>query len=66
MSHELTFEQALSELEEIIKKLEDGRMPLNEAVTAFERGSYLTKFCEEQLKNAQLKIEMLTGSEEQK
>ncbi len=66
MSHELTFEQALSELEEIIKKLEDGRMPLNEAVTAFERGSYLKKFCEEQLKNAQLKIEMLTGSEEQK
>ena len=36
---ELTFEQAVVELEGIIKKLEDGRMPLEDAVKAFERGS---------------------------
>ena len=57
---ELTFEQAVVELEEIIKKLEDGRMPLEDAVKAFERGSELKKICEEKLKNAQLKIEMLS------
>lgn len=50
----------MTELEEIIKKLEDGRIPLEDAVKAFERGSELRKFCEEKLKAAQLKIEMLT------
>ncbi len=57
---ETTFEQALIELEEIIKKLEDGKLPLEDAVKAFERGSELKKICEEKLKNAQLKIEMLS------
>lgn len=56
---ELSFEKAVLELEEIIKKLEDGKMPLEEAVKAFERGSTLRKICEEKLKDAQLKIEML-------
>lgn len=61
---ELTFEQAVVELEEIIKKLEDGKMPLEDAVKAFERGSELKKICEEKLKNAQLKIEMLSEKNE--
>lgn len=61
---ELTFEQAIVELEEIIKKLEDGKMPLEDAVKAFERGSELKKICEEKLKNAQLKIEMLSEKSE--
>lgn len=61
---ETTFEQALTELEEIIKKLEDGRLPLEDAVKAFERGSELKKICEEKLKNAQLKIEMLSEKTE--
>ncbi len=61
---ETTFEQALTELEEIIKKLEDGKLPLEDAVKAFERGSELKKVCEEKLKNAQLKIEMLSEKTE--
>ena len=61
---ELTFEQAVVELEEIIKKLEVGKMPLEDAVKAFERGSELKKICEEKLKNAQLKIEMLSEKNE--
>ena len=56
---ELTFEQAVVELEGIIKKLEEGRMSLEDAVRAFERGTELKKICEEKLKNAQLKIDML-------
>ncbi|MDR1391402.1 MAG: exodeoxyribonuclease VII small subunit [Holosporales bacterium] len=61
---EATFEQAITELEEIIKKLEDGRMPLEDAVKAFERGSELRKVCEEKLKGAQLKIETLSEKAE--
>ena len=61
---ELTFEQAVAELEGIIRKLEDGKMPLEDAVKAFERGSELKKICEEKLKNAQLKIEMLSEKSE--
>ena len=61
---ELTFEQAVIELEEIIKKLEVGKMPLEDAVKAFERGSELKKICEEKLKSAQLKIEMLSEKNE--
>lgn len=61
---ELTFEQAVVELEGIIKKLEEGRMPLDDAVKAFERGSELKKICEEKLKNAQLKIDMLSEKHE--
>ncbi len=60
MTGELSFEQVVMQLEEIIRKLEDGKMPLEEAVKAFERGSELRKLCEEKLKNAQLKIEMLS------
>ncbi|MDR1332846.1 MAG: exodeoxyribonuclease VII small subunit [Holosporales bacterium] len=59
MAEDLTFEQAIGELEEIIRALEGGKMPLAEAVKAFERGTELKKFCEQKLKEAQLKIEML-------
>lgn len=56
---DLSFEKAVLELEEIIKKLEDGKLPLDDAVAAFERGSELRKICEEKLNKAQLKIETL-------
>lgn len=61
---ELTFEQAVTELEGIIKKLEEGKMPLEDAVKAFERGSELKKLCEKKLKDAQLKIDMLSEKNE--
>lgn len=61
---ELTFEQAVVELEGIIKKLEEGRMPLEDAVKAFERGSELKKICEKKLKDAQLKIDILSEKSE--
>jgi exodeoxyribonuclease VII small subunit len=60
MADELTFEMAVKELEEIVKALENGKMPLEDAVNAFERGAELRKFCEQKLKNAQLKIELLS------
>ena len=57
--NEMSFEQAVAELEGIIKKLEEGRLMLDDAVRAFERGSELRKFCEKKLEEAKLKIECL-------
>jgi exodeoxyribonuclease VII small subunit len=62
---EITFENAITELETIINKLEEGKLPLESAVSTFERGTYLKKICEEKLKDAQLKIEMLSNKGEE-
>jgi exodeoxyribonuclease VII small subunit len=56
----LSFEQALQELEKIVRHLESGDIPLEESISSYERGVSLKKHCEEKLKNAQLKIEKIT------
>jgi len=53
----LSFEHALSELESLVRKLEEGNMPLEDAVKAYERGIALKNHCDQKLKTAQLKIE---------
>lgn len=58
--NQLSFEQALQELEKIVRHLEGGDTPLEESITAYERGVALKKHCEAKLKNAQLKIEKIT------
>lgn len=58
----LTFEDAMAQLEYIVKELEGGKLTLQEAVDAFERGETLRYFCENQLKQAQTKIEKVTES----
>ncbi len=60
MSQEITFEQAMTQLDEIVRKLESGQIPLEEAVKTYEKGMELKKICEEKLKNAEMKIEKLT------
>ncbi len=52
------FEEALKELEAIVKQL-DGDMPLDEAVKAFERGIELSKICMQNLKAEKGKLELL-------
>ena len=59
MSQKITFEQAMAELDEIVHKLENGQIPLEEAVKTYEHGMELKKICEEKLKNAEMKIEKL-------
>lgn len=59
MLQKITFEQAMSELDEIVRKLENGQIPLEEAVKTYEKGMELKKICEEELKNAEMKIEKL-------
>ena len=57
---ELTFEQALSELEEIVEKLEQGDIDLEDSIDIYERGTLLKAHCEEKLKSAKLKVELLS------
>jgi len=58
----LSFEDALSELERLVKQLEDGKAKLDDAITAYERGSHLKRHCESKLREAQAKIEQITVS----
>ena len=56
---ELTFEQALSQLQELVKKMESGALPLADSVKAYEQGMKLKAYLEQVLKEAELKIEKL-------
>ena len=56
----LSFEDALRELEGIVQSLERGQVPLDEAVTAYERGTLLKRHCERRLAEASAKIERIT------
>lgn len=52
-------EQGLEELEGLVRALEGGSLPLDEAMRKFERGVELVRSCREQLKNAEERIQML-------
>lgn len=56
----LNFERAIEELEGIVKRLEDGRVPLEESVAIYERGETLKKRCEELLKSAEARVDRIT------
>ncbi len=56
----LTFENALERLENILEAMEEGDTPLAELIAKFEEGSKLLKTCQEKLQEAELKIEKLT------
>ena len=56
----LSFEKAIEELEIIVKRLEDGKVPLEESVAIYERGESLKKRCEELLRQAEAKVDKIT------
>jgi exodeoxyribonuclease VII small subunit len=56
----LPFEQAIEQLETIVKRLEEGKVPLEESVAIYERGEMLKKRCEELLKQAEARVEKIT------
>jgi exodeoxyribonuclease VII small subunit len=58
---ELTYEEAVAELESIVEALESEQNPLEEAMKLFERGQELVKKCGVALESAQLKIQKLAG-----
>ncbi len=58
-----TFEAALAELDELVEKMENGQLPLEESLSAYQRGTELLKFCDTVLKEAEQKIKVLDGGE---
>lgn len=63
MSEKITFEQAMTRLEQIVATLENGRCTLDESMHLFEEGAKLTAFCQKALKSAEQKIIKLTAAE---
>jgi exodeoxyribonuclease VII small subunit len=58
---ELSFEKALEELEALVSRMEEGKLPLEESLAAYQRGSELVKFCESKLSDAQARVAILEG-----
>ena len=57
---DLTFEQAMQRLEEIVSLLEDGKAPLNESMALFEEGTKLSAYLSQLLDTAEQKVTMIT------
>ena len=58
---ELSYEQALAELEAIVASLESGTLQLEETMSLYERGQALTRHCVELLDKAELRVKQLSG-----
>jgi exodeoxyribonuclease VII small subunit len=56
-----SFEKALEELEALVARMEDGKLPLEESLAAYQRGAELIKFCESKLADAQARVAILDG-----
>ena len=57
------FEEALEALEKIVQRLEDAALPLDEALSLFEEGIKLSRFCAKKLDEAEKKVEILLKDE---
>ncbi|MBI5283265.1 MAG: exodeoxyribonuclease VII small subunit [Candidatus Solibacter usitatus] len=53
------FEQALNELEDVVKQMESAELPLEKALALFERGVELSESCRKQLSEAETRVEIL-------
>ena len=62
----LSFEEAMQKLETMVRELETGQTKLDDAVEVYEQAMMLKKFCEQKLKNAELKIEKIETQEDGK
>lgn len=63
MASQMTFEQAMTRLEQIVATLESGRSTLDDSMKLFEEGARLTAFCQKALRSAEQKIIKLTSAE---
>lgn len=57
---DLPFERAITELEDIVRRLEQGSVPLEESIAIYERGEALKRHCEGLLRRAEARIEKIT------
>ena len=59
-----TFESSLTELEKIVAEMETGDLPLQRALELFERGINLSRYCQQQLDEAERKVELLVKGQD--
>ncbi|MGC9141766.1 MAG: exodeoxyribonuclease VII small subunit [Caldimicrobium sp.] len=64
MAYDITFEEALKRLEEIIHHLEEKNLDLERAISLYEEGISLINFCEEKLKQARSRVEVILKDKE--
>ena len=62
---DISFEEALKDLEKIVEELNNGDMELEKAITAYEKGIKLKNICEDRLKNAQERIELIQNKKKE-
>jgi exodeoxyribonuclease VII small subunit len=62
---DMTFETAFVELEEIVQRLEEGDLTLEEAISLYERGQGLARLCQDRLDRAELRVTQLEESAEE-
>ena len=55
------FEQALDELEALVRRMESGELTLDESIAAYRRGAELARYCQTRLAQAELEIKQLEG-----
>lgn len=60
----MSFEEGLRELETIVRKLESGDAPLEDAINDYTRGNALRQHCEKKLQDARLKVEKIMKKED--
>ncbi|MFZ5652289.1 MAG: exodeoxyribonuclease VII small subunit [Bacillota bacterium] len=60
----MTFEESIKRLEEIVRELEDGQIPLERALDLFSEGITVSKFCQASLEEAERRIMILTSDDE--
>ena len=59
---QMSFEQALRALEDVVRRLETGEVPLEESIDLYERGEQLRKHCQARLDAAQMRIEKIVAA----
>ena len=60
---QLTFEEAMAELDDLVSQMEDGDLNLDDSLKAFERGVMLTRQCQQALSQAELRVKTLTDAD---
>ncbi len=60
----MSFEKAMAELELLVRRLEEGRLTLEDAIRSYERGTSLRAHCEAKLRAAKLKVEQVLSDQE--
>jgi exodeoxyribonuclease VII small subunit len=60
---DLSFEEAMSELEKVVTALERGEVPLEQSIALYERGAALKAHCAEKLKTAEERVELIRAQE---